>query len=155
MRRERWDYRNQELARLACMRKDARGTDRAKRRFKSGEREEFWSLWRKEINEVKRTLGKDMNTKVLESFVLCYATWFPFCCFLKWPSVKSFITLSLLMHSRVLYFFCIYHCVGMYLRIVHFSLLHKYKVCMFEFYLLFLKNHYQFFSILKTLCSHF
>ena len=48
---------------------------RAKRRFKSGEREEFWSLWRKEVNEVRRkTLGKDMNTKVLESFVVYYAT---------------------------------------------------------------------------------
>ena len=157
MRRERWDYRNQELARLVCMRKDPRGKGRTKMRFKSGEREELWSLWRKEVNAVRRkTLGKDMNTKVLESFVVYYATWFPFCCFLKWPSVKSFITLSLLMYSRVLYFFCIYHCVGMYLRIVHFSLLHKCKLCMFEFYLLFFKSHYQFFSILlKILCSHF
>lgn len=75
MRRERWDYGNQELARLVCMRKNTRGTGRAKRRFKSGEREEFWSLWRKEVNEVRRkTLGKDMNTKVLESFVVYYAT---------------------------------------------------------------------------------
>lgn len=57
------------------MRKDTRGKGRTKMRFKSGEREELWSLWRKKVNAVRRkTLGKDMNTKVLESFVVYYAT---------------------------------------------------------------------------------
>ena len=45
MRRERWDYRNQELARLVCMRKDARGKGRAKRRFKKGERERSFGVY--------------------------------------------------------------------------------------------------------------
>ena len=45
LRRERWDYRNQELARLVCMRKDARGKGRAKRRFKNGERERSFGVY--------------------------------------------------------------------------------------------------------------
>lgn len=83
---EKWggkggDYGNQELARLVCMRKDARGMGRAKRDLRVV-RERSFGVYGEEENEVRRkTLGKDMNTKVLGSFVVYYATWFPFCCF--------------------------------------------------------------------------
>lgn len=70
------DGRNQALPRLVYMRKDARGKGGAKRGDSSVvKREEFWSLWRKGVNEVRReTLGKDMCTKVFRQFccVLCY-----------------------------------------------------------------------------------